>query len=241
MTNNNPSELKGNALKKFLRRQFGIRVPARSLPLFESAWHPKTSVPKNAPNNARLSFLGENVLDSVLVGFLYEKFPFMDSAFLEEMRNRIAHHARLSRMAQRLQITGRSASNDENALLLRDHINSDILKALIGAISLCNGYDTAARLIQKQLKQQEQTIKDVASDNTNYKGKIMAWGQRNKAEVRFKLTKEVRYNGKNLHVVSLYINNEWVANGCDILVKNAEQHASLNALESLSINNEYEQ
>jgi ribonuclease-3 len=165
----------------------------------------------------------------------------MDSAFLEEMRNRIAHHARLSRMAQRLQITGRSASNDENALLLRDHINSDILKALIGAISLCNGYDTAARLIQKQLKQQEQTIKDVASDNTNYKGKIMAWGQRNKAEVRFKLTKEVRYNGKNLHVVSLYINNEWVANGCDILVKNAEQHASLNALESLSINNEYEQ
>ena len=181
------------------------------------------------------------MLNCVLVAYLYEKFPYMDITFLEELRNRIAHHARLSRMAQRLQITGQPASTDENALLLRDHINSDVLKALIGAITLCNGYETAAKLIQKQLKQQEQTIKELSSDNPNYKGKIMAWGQRNKAEIRFKLTKEIKYNGKNLHVVSLYINNEWVANGCDLLVKNAEQHASLNALDSLSIHNEYVQ
>jgi ribonuclease-3 len=241
MTNNPPTALQGNELKKFIRSQFGIRVPTSSLPLFESVWHTKTSVQKESENNERLSFLGENVLNCVLVAYLYEKFPYMDITFLEELRNRIAHHARLSRMAQRLQITGQPASTDENALLLRDHINSDVLKALIGAITLCNGYETAAKLIQKQLKQQEQTIKELSSDNPNYKGKIMAWGQRNKAEIRFKLTKEIKYNGKNLHVVSLYINNEWVANGCDLLVKNAEQHASLNALDSLSIHNEYVQ
>ena len=170
---------------------------------------------------------------------MFEKFPYGDANLLEDMQERILHHARLGRMAQRLQMEYHPSSEDEDALLLRDHINSDILKAFVGATFLTKGYPFIRRIILSQLKQQEQTIQEIGSDNTNYKGKIIAWSQRNKSEIRFKVNKEIKYNGKILHVVSLYANNEWISNGCDTLVKNAEQHASLNALDTLSIHNEF--
>ena len=239
MTNNPKTGLSGEELRKRLRNSFGLRISRQSVPLYESVWMPKLYAPKNSPNNERLAFLGENILHSVLATYLYEKFPCNDPLLLEDLRDRIVHHARLSRMAHRLQIEYRADTANEDALLLRDYINSDIVKALIGAVTLTKGYKHAEKLILTQLRQQEQTIKEIGANNPNYKGKVMAWGQRNKAEIRFKLTKEVKYNGKNLHVVSLYINNEWVANGCDLLVKNAEQHASLNALDTLSIQNDF--
>ena len=240
MTNKNHLDTYGENLRKKLRQTLGLRITRQMLPLYESVWLPKAYSPKNSPNNDRLAFLGESVLHSVLATYLYEKFPCMDPLYMEDLRDRIAHHSRLSRMAHRMKLEYQPDNNDEEALLLRDIINSDIIKALIGAITLTKGYRHAQKTIIAQLRQQEQNIKEIGSDNPNYKGKIMAWGQRNKAEIRFKVAKEIKYNGKNLHIVSLFINNEWAANGCDTLVKNAEQHASLNALDSLSIHNDFQ-
>jgi ribonuclease-3 len=239
MTNSIPRTTDGENLRKKLRHTLGLRISGQMLPLYESVWKPKAFSPKDSANNERLAFLGESVLSSVLTAYLYEKFPCMDPLSLEDLRNRISHHARLSRMAHRMKLAYRPDNNDEDALLLRDIVNSDILKALIGAITLTKGYRHAQKMIHAQLRQQEQTIREIGSDSPNYKGKLMAWGQRNKADIRFKVAKEIKYNGKSLHIVSLYINNEWVSNGCDTLVKNAEQHASLNALDSIRFHNDF--
>ncbi|MBO7465505.1 MAG: hypothetical protein J6T56_06635 [Bacteroidales bacterium] len=239
MRNKPQFAIEGDSLRKHLRKNFGLRVPQHALPVFETVWRLKPQSEKKLEDNERLAYIGEKILDSVISVFLFEKYPCIEASALDDIQRRITHHARLSRMAQRLQIDYHPSASDEESLLLRDYINSDILKALIGAIGLVKGYDCAKKQIMKQLMQQQQVIREIGTNNTNYKGKILAWGQRNKSEIRFKPTKEIKYRGRILHIVSLYINNEWAANGCDTLVKNAEQHASLNALDGLNIQNDF--
>ena len=138
-------------------------------------------------------------------------------------------------MAHRLQLDTFAPEGKDDSLMLRDCIHSDMLKALVGAVSIVKGYAFAEKLVLKQLNQLESAIKAIGGNNPNYKGRLMAWGQKNKADIRFKANKTLKYNGKIYHVVALYINNEWVANGCDTTVKDAEQHAAILACDSVHL------
>ena len=241
------TQLSDKEFRRYVRNVCGFRITEHQSALWRMVWIPaietrqaeKTEKTEKTENNGRLVFLGEQLMQHALSAFLYKKFPCSEAGFLTEALERISHHVFLSRLAQRLQIDYHAAHEQEDVLFLRDHINSDILKALVAAIYLCKGYDPAEKFILKQLAGQQENIREICMGTTNHKGKLIAWGQRNKSDIRFKLSKELKYNGKVLHVVSLFINNEWVANGCDTLIKNAEQHAAMTALESLNVNNDF--
>ena len=235
------SQLSDKEFRQYIRNLCGFRITEHQIALWRLVWTPNIeSLQTEAKeDNGRLVFLGEQLIQHVLSAFIYKKFPCSDTAFLTEALERISHHVFLSRMAQRLQIDYQAVHEQEDVLFLRDHINSDILKALVATIYICKGYARAENFLLKLLSGQQENIREICQGTTNHKGKLIAWGQRNKSDIRFKLNKELKYNGKTLHVVSLFINNEWIANGCDTLIKNAEQHAAMTALESLNVNNDF--
>lgn len=235
------TQLSDKEFRRYIKQLCGFGISGQQTALWRMVWIPNVGnqQSENKENNGRLVFLGEQLLQHALGAFLYKKFPCSDTAFLTEALERITHHVFLSRIAQRLQIDYHGVHEQEDVLFLRDHINSDILKALLAAIYLCKGYDKAEQFLLRQLSLQQENIRDICMETTNHKGKLIAWGQRNKSDIRFKLNKELKYNGKTLHVVSLFINNEWVSNGCDTLIKNAEQHAAMTALGSLNVNSDF--
>lgn len=235
MRNNRQETVSDKALRDFIRQLCGFRVSEKYLALFRLVWVSNTGENRK-PNNERLVFAGGHTLQNVLASYLFQKYPYATVPALEDMLERISHHAYLGRIAHRLKLDSFTPeSQKEDFLMLRDCIHSDILKALVGAICTVKGYAFTEKLILKQLNQLESSIKTISASNPNHKGKLMAWAQKNKADVFFKPNKTVRYNGKIYHVISLYINKEWVANGCDTNVKDAEQHAAILASYSFHI------
>lgn len=235
------SQLSDKDFRKYIKQLCGFRISEHQVTMWRMVWTSSIESlrTEKKENNERLVFLGGQLIQHIFGAFLYKKFPCSDVDFLSEALERLTHHVFLSRIAQRLQIDFHVNHENEDILFLRDHINSDILKSIVAATYLCKGYDYAEKFMLKQLANQQENIKEICMGTTNHKGKLIAWGQRNKSEIRFKLNKELKYNGKILHVVSLFINNEWVSNGCDTLIKNAEQHAAMTALATLDVNNDF--
>ncbi len=231
---NEPIFAKDKEFQAYLKTICGFRPKRNRLHTYRKAWAIPLLEPSLSENNERLSCLGETILRSSLCLFLYRKYLLSTSEQIQDLYQKVTHHAYLSRIAQRLKMDC-YPQTDEKFLLLRDYINSDILMAFLGALYLDKGGDFTQKIILNYLLEQQTAFKEIAESTSNFKGKVMAWGQKNKSEIRYQISKELKYNNRNLYVVSLYVNNEWIANGCDTIIKNAEQHASIVACEQLSI------
>jgi ribonuclease-3 len=117
--------------------------------------HPSIAHEANTPiqHNQRLEFLGDSVLGLVLTRHLYEKFPDADEGALTKSRAKLvnagslAAHSRVLGLGAHL-ILSRGEENTggrERASAL-----ADAFEALLGAIFLDGGFDTAREFILRE-------------------------------------------------------------------------------------------
>lgn len=98
------------------------------------------------PHNERLEFLGDGVLNCVIAGALYERYPQLAEGELSRMRAALVRKGALSGIARGLGLPGhlrlgegeRASGGTE-----RDSILADTLEAVFGALFLDGGYDAA--------------------------------------------------------------------------------------------------
>lgn len=103
-------------------------------------------------NNERLEFLGDAVLGLVVTDMAYREFPEMSEGELAKLRAAIVNMGALAEVARDLDL-GRfvllgkgevmSGGRDKASIL------ADVLEALIGAVYLDRGLETARRLIER--------------------------------------------------------------------------------------------
>jgi ribonuclease III len=106
--------------------------------------------PGNTPHNQRLEFLGDSVLGLVLTRELYEKFPDFGEGPLTKARAQMVNRRTLAGEARRLGIGEHLlVSRGEDASGGRDRQSAlaDAFEALLGAIFLDGGYETARDFI----------------------------------------------------------------------------------------------
>ncbi len=103
-------------------------------------------------NNERLEFLGDAVLGLVVTDMAYREFPEMTEGELAKLRAAIVNMGALAEVARdlglgRFVLLGKgeelSGGRDKASIL------ADVLEALIGAIYLDRGLETARRLIER--------------------------------------------------------------------------------------------
>ncbi|OKL54659.1 ribonuclease III [Bowdeniella nasicola] len=112
------------------------------------------------PDNERLEFLGDAVLDIIVTDYLYHKYPDHSEAELSMLRAGVISQESLAQVAREINLGGflllgkgelKTGGND------RDSILSDTVEALIGATYLTHGLEVTRamvmRLIQFQLQQ----------------------------------------------------------------------------------------
>jgi ribonuclease-3 len=104
------------------------------------------------PTNERLEHLGDSVLELIITGELYLKFPDVDESRLSKMRAGLVNNAALVPIAKELElgqylrigkgeeITG---GRDKNSML------ANALEALVGAIYLERGYALTEEIVLK--------------------------------------------------------------------------------------------
>ena len=111
-----------------------------------------------APNNERLEFLGDSLLNCSVATLLYERYPKLPEGDLSRLRAQLVNQASLFEAAQRLGL-GDCLRLGEGELksggFRRPSILADALEALLGAIFLDAGFEAVraavARLMEPAL------------------------------------------------------------------------------------------
>lgn len=102
-------------------------------------------------HNERLEFLGDSVLNCVVAGLLYDRFPMLAEGDLSRHRARLVRQETLAGLAVGLGL-GDCLALGEGELrsggARRPSILADALEAVFGAVLLDGGYDTCRSLIE---------------------------------------------------------------------------------------------
>lgn len=103
-----------------------------------------------SPNNERLEFLGDSVLNCVIAANLYQTYPRLPEGDLSRMRAALVKEQTLAEIAARLKL-GDILMLGEGELksggFRRPSILADALEAIIGAVYLDAGFSAAEQMI----------------------------------------------------------------------------------------------
>ena len=102
------------------------------------------------PNNERLEFLGDSVLNCAIAALLFERFPGEDEGDLSRLRAFLVKQQALYRVAGRIgfgQWLRLGEGESRSGGFRRPSILADALEALIGAVYLDAGFDVARAMI----------------------------------------------------------------------------------------------
>ena len=105
-----------------------------------------------SPNNERLEFLGDGVLNCIIAKVLFETFPKLPEGDLSRIRANLVNQKHLSMLANELDL-GRYLLLGEGEMKsgggTRPSILADAMEAVFGAIFLDGGFDAAELVIAK--------------------------------------------------------------------------------------------
>lgn len=103
-----------------------------------------------SPNNERLEFLGDSVLNCVIASRLYQAFPRVPEGDLSRMRAALVKEQTLAEIAARLKLGDQLLLGEgelKSGGFRRPSILADALEAIIGAVYLDAGFVVAEQMI----------------------------------------------------------------------------------------------
>lgn len=115
------------------------------------------------PHNERLEFLGDAVLELIVTEHLYKNYPNPEGE-LTNWRASLVNSVMLSSIARHLKVEdflylSKGESKDTN-IKARNYILANAMEAIIGAIYLDQGYDSAKKFIDAKIISQLPEILD---------------------------------------------------------------------------------
>ncbi len=148
--------------------------------------HPSVAHEQSAPvlTNQRLEFLGDAVLQLVLTGELYEKFPDFGEGPLTKARAQLVNRRSLAEQARQLQLGQHLiVSRGEELSGGRDRLSAlaDTFEALLGAIFLDGGFESARTFILRQFADSFSELSGIPTLD-NPKGELQEFLQASSSE-----------------------------------------------------------
>jgi ribonuclease-3 len=180
-------------------------------------------------NNERLEFLGDAILDAMVAEYLFHKFPDKEEGFLTQARSKIVNRDNLNHMAIKLGIGDMiiSKMSKEN----HKSVFGDALEALIGALYLDKGYERTKKIVLERIIQSHININKLLETETDFKSRIIEWGQKNKKSIGFTSFEEMdEQSNTPVFITHLIVVDEIIGRGSGNSKKESEQNAARQAL-----------
>lgn len=190
-------------------------------------------------SNERLEFLGDAVLNSVISDYIFKKFPYKDEGFLTQLRSKIVSRESLNNLAHKISLS-HLVEYDKRALqnvTLRNSIFGNALEAFIGAVFIDRGYKVCQQFIINVLLLHHLDIDKLQDTETNFKGRLIEYCQRNSQNLDFDSVEVIEYKTK-IYKVQVYINNQPMGKAEHNSKKKAEQLAAERTFEMLQQQNQ---
>jgi ribonuclease-3 len=157
-------------------------------------------------SNERLEYLGDAALGTIVAEFLFKTYPFKGEGFLTQMRSRIVNRSRLNQLAIKIglnelisfEVSGNRVGS----------IYGDAFEALIGAILLDRGYEVAREFVLHRILKTHLDIAEIERTETDYKSKLLNWGQQNKRKINFVVEKESGPSHNRMFLIRVIIDGK---------------------------------
>lgn len=181
-------------------------------------------------HNERLEYLGDAILGAVVAEYLFSIFPEKDEGFLTEMRSKIVNRDTLNRLAVKIGLDDLIVSKVPEDI--SQNLKGDALEALVGAMFLDLGYKKTRKLLIARIIKKHVNLSYLQKTETNFKSKIIEWGQKSKQEISFESFEELSEENKSnpTFVSHLIVFDKIIGTGKGNSKKEAEQKAAKQAL-----------
>ncbi|MEI6190897.1 MAG: ribonuclease III [bacterium] len=185
-------------------------------------------------HNERLEFLGDAVLELMVTEYLFEKYPDSNEGDLTAYRASLVNAITLSEAAQKINVNDfllLSKGETKDTGKARQYILANTMEAIIGAIYLDQGYDSAKYFISKNLFH---LIDKIVAEKSwiDAKSKFQEKAQEKESLTpMYKSLKEEGPDHDKKFTIGVYLDKELVAEGVGMSKQEAEQEAARKALE----------
>lgn len=224
----NPEEKR---VRAWCRSTLGI-TPG-NLPLYRQALRHVSAVTEeqpDLPDNERLEFLGDAVLDAIIGDLLFSTYPDQGEGFLTRMRSKLVSRTQLNLLAKRIAIERVMESN-----VARTHESSvpgNALEALIGALFLDKGFERTRKVVVGMIRKNFD-LKEIQKEDRDGKSRLLEWGQKRRKKIEF-VVREEGGSGRGRHYVAeVHIGGQVRGTGRGGSKKVAEQDAAQSAFRSM--------
>lgn len=193
---------------------------------------------KRLQSNERLELLGDAVLGLVVVEHLYRQFPYKEEGELTNMKSLVVSRRILAKIARAIKLGDfllLSEAEEKSGGRTRASINSDAMEAIIGAIYLDGGLESAREFIaNKILTHFEEIITD--EHHTNFKSMLLEYAQSKNLGSPYYCVKSVDGpDHEKIFTIEVKLQNDVLGMGTANSKKRAEQLAAQEALRKLYI------
>ncbi len=188
---------------------------------------------KRVSSNERLEFLGDSILNFLVTRYLYINYPNENEGSLSKKKSIIVSGKNLVSIAKKINLGDYillSNSEDKSGGRKKDSILEDSFEALIGAIFLDGGMNSALVFVRKFVLFK---AKEVLSQNIdkNYKSRLLEYVQKYGLNPPiYKVIEERGPEHNKVFSVAVYVQDRYIASGNGYSKKKAEQIASKEAL-----------
>lgn len=218
-------------LSKKLNVQFGnIRLLAQA---FTHRSYLNEHRNSGLEHNERLEFLGDAVLELVVTNFLYKTYPKKPEGDMTALRSALVNAQTLAGVALTLELNSYlllSKGEAKDTGRARQYILANTIEALIGAIYLDLGYDTAAQFIDAHV---HTLIHEVIEKKTfiDPKSLFQEMAQEHAGVTpRYELMKEFGPDHDKLFTVGVFLGDVHIASGDGKSKQEAETQAAFKGL-----------
>ncbi|MBN1823282.1 MAG: ribonuclease III [Endomicrobiales bacterium] len=221
------NELDVDKIKKALDYEF------RNKDLLQKAFtHKSYAAEKGLPfSNERMEFLGDSVLSAVVADFLYLKHPSQDEGKLSQFKSQIVSRQNLAKWAKKLKLGQYfliSKGEEINGGRKRDSLLSNTLEAVIAAIYLDSGYDSARAFILAYLEQQKRIV--INDPKSKLQEQIQLKYQ---TLPEYRVLNESGPDHEKIFEIGVYLKRKLLAKGSGRSKKDAQQVAAKRALKEI--------
>ncbi|UCH92974.1 MAG: ribonuclease III [Candidatus Aminicenantes bacterium] len=192
---------------------------------------------KGLPDNEKLEFLGDSVINLVITDYLFVNFDHLNEGELSKLKAHLVSTNSLSKIAQSMNLGDFAfigKGEEKNDGRSNKKINASLLEAVVGAIYIDSSYKTVSSLVISFFKEFLDKIADKEIKINDYKSELQELIQ--KKNNYLPVYKIIEESGKPPHVVftaAVYIENNEIGRGSGTNKRKAEQDAALNALKKV--------
>ncbi len=227
--------------KNFEQLAERINVSFKDISLLRTACTHRSYLNENKgsglEHNERLEFLGDAVLELVVTSFLFRKYPKKAEGELTAYRSAIVNTVSLTKAAESMKLNDfmlLSKGEAKDTGRARSIILANAMEALIGALYLDGGYNTAANFIAEKVLHVID-IEEIVKKKTWIDGKSRF---QEKAQEKVGITpsyrtlKEVGPDHDKQFTLGVFLGDVQIATGTGPSKQEAEQKAAEKALEA---------